>query len=189
MVIPPRTRLQQSTTRAKRLPRDRLHTAHMISLSAIPSRLFSCPEGFLFYDRDAAWLHTFNATGLLAWNLTLCKMESDSVSRFLTDLYGLAQTPLDDVEAIVSELTRVGLVAAETSGARNGALELDEEQLWAHSSKAVEQARTGEAWETPSLTSFPLDALKVTSAKCSSRWANLDDNTCYQPASAGPRLA
>lgn len=36
--------------------------------------------------------------------------------------------------------------------------------------------------QLPSLFTCPVDGLRVTSAKCSSRWANLDDNGCYQPA-------
>ncbi len=31
----------------------------------------------------------------------------------------------------------------------------------------------------PAIESFPIDGLNVSSAKCSSRWANLEDNTCY----------
>ena len=160
----------------------------MVPVSAIPSRLFKFPEGFLFYEREAAWLHVFNATGLLSWNLMLWKMEPDSVSRFLADRYGLRQAPLDDVESIVSRLARRGLVPAGAGEAANAPVEADEERLWGHCRKTVAGARAGEVWEVPSLASFPLDGLKVTSAKCSSRWTNLDDNTCYQPTSVDPRL-
>jgi hypothetical protein len=159
----------------------------VVCASEISIWLFECPGGFLFYERDAGQLHFFNDSGLLVWNLLSEETEAESVAWCLARSYGLPQPPVEEVQSIAAVLSKRRLIAVKAeSSCRNNAAELDQEGLWTQSRKAAERALAGGAWEIPSILSFPFDGLRVSSAKCSSRWVNLDDNTCYVPALVDP---
>ena len=155
----------------------------MQSEATINDWLFQCPGGFLFYEQDAGYLHLFNESGLLVWNLLRAGIAAEPIARHLASIYGLPQPPFEDVRAVTAVLDERGLMAgAVTSG--GGAIPAAHAEVWwPPARQAIERAVEGGIWQSPSIFSLPVDGLHVTSAKCSSRFVNLDDNTRYAPSS------
>lgn len=146
-----------------------------------PVRLYECRGGFLFYELETGQLHFFNNTGLLLWNLLREGIAIELIGRYLAAKWSLQQPPAGEIQSFKDTLSRHGLIAAAEEARKPNTPEVNDEVLWPQSRDIVGRSRAVGPWETPTVSTFPFDALKVTSAKCSSRWVNLDDNTCYAP--------
>lgn len=149
----------------------------------MPSRLpipvlLECPEGFLLFQEDPDRLHVLNHSGLLAWSFLLAGNSTEQTSRLLMETYRLERPATREVQSFAETLTHLGF--PDESGNSNRGR--PEESLRTLFESFAAQARAGLAWVSPSILSLPFDGLAVTSAKCSARWANLDNNCCYSPS-------
>jgi hypothetical protein len=140
--------------------------------------LYECRGGYLFYERDAGKLHFFNDSGLLVWNLRWEGFGIESIAPALAMKLGRQEPPTAEIQSIEEILRQHGLIATAGGSVRPDTID---EALWPQSRDIVARATGGDVWRTPAVVSFPFDGIKVTSAKCSARWVNLDDNTCYAP--------
>jgi len=152
----------------------------MVAASDIPRWLFDASGEYIYYENSRATLHVVNGSALIVWNLRLRTISPPVITQFLEACYGLHESPSREVDLVIAWLAELGLVQKH-SDVSDSLGPIPEVQLWGSTQKAIQRARDGIGWDAPSLRSFPFDGLEVSSAKCSSRWANLDDNTCYRP--------
>jgi hypothetical protein len=148
-------------------------------------------DGFMIYHPDGDRVHYLTRTAALVLELCTGRNSAATITQLLGEAYGLTQPPTEQVGRVVENLLSKALVS--TSGERESRRASPsvsperrigvEEKLLASVAREgrglVKRLLAEKVYVIPAIESFPIDGLSVSSAKCSSRWANLEDNTCY----------
>jgi hypothetical protein len=67
-------------------------------------------DGFLVYQPDRDRLHFLNATAVLVLESCNGTLRAGELPELIATAFGLASSPMDDIEACVTELLREGLL-------------------------------------------------------------------------------
>ena len=148
-------------------------------------------DGFMIYHPDGDRVHYLTTTAALVLELCTGRNSVAAITQLLGEACGLTQPPTGQVGRAVEKLLSEALISAsgERESRRASPSSSPERRISVEEKLLASVAREGrglvkrlladKVYVIPAIESFPVDGLSVSSAKCSSRWANLDDNTCY----------
>jgi hypothetical protein len=144
-------------------------------------------DGLMIYQPDRDRVHYLNQAAALVFELCRGGNSPATITELLGEAYGLTQPPGEPVKRVMKSMLSEALVPACGEG-ESDQVSLEsrmstEEKLLAsvtpEGKSLVKRMLAKKRYVIPAIESFPIDGLSVSSAKCSARWANLEDNTCY----------